>query len=356
MSDLDRRQFLTAAAAVPAYVVHAAPAASPARIRIGQIGTGHAHASGKMESIRKLADLYEVVGVVEPDPRRRQAAEGHKAYQGLKWMDERELLNAPGLAAVAVETEVRDLVPTAQRCAEAGLFIHLDKPAGESLPAYRQLLRTASAAKRIVQMGYMLRYNPGIRLACQAAAEGWLGQVFSLHAEMSKRQDAGRDALARYPGGILFELGCHVLDSAVKVLGKPLSVKSVIQRTRFRDDDLADNMLAVLEYPKASATIRSSLIDYAGGSRRQFVVGGTEGTIAIMPLEPPEAVLTLSQARGPYKKGEQRPTLAKTTGRYDEEFRDLAAVIRGEKAFEWTVEHDLTVHETLLRASGLPVD
>jgi hypothetical protein len=31
-------------------------------------------------------------------------------------------------------------------------------------------------------------------------------------------------------------------------------------------------------------------------------------------------------------------------------------VIRGEKAFAFTPEHDLAAHETLLLASGLPVD
>ena len=43
-------------------------------------------------------------------------------------------------------------------------------------------------------------------------------------------------------------------------------------------------------------------------------------------------------------------------GRYDGDFEDLAKVIRGEKALAFTPAHDLAVHETILRASGLPVD
>ena len=34
---------------------------------------------------------------------------------------------------------------------------------------------------------------------------------------------------------------------------------------------------------------------------------------------------------------------------------DDAAVIRGEKAPDFDAEHDLAVHETILRASGMPI-
>jgi hypothetical protein len=48
--------------------------------------------------------------------------------------------------------------------------------------------------------------------------------------------------------------------------------------------------------------------------------------------------------------------LPKPAGRYDGDFADLAKVIRGEKAFAFPPAHDLAVQETILRASGLPVE
>ena len=57
-----------------------------------------------------------------------------EVYKGLKWMTAEELLATRGLEAVAVETDGFELVPTALRCAEHGLHIHMDKPGGESLP------------------------------------------------------------------------------------------------------------------------------------------------------------------------------------------------------------------------------
>lgn len=92
----------------------------PERIKVGQLGTLHHHASAKMATLRKLHDHYEVVGVVEPDPATRKKHENDPAYRDLKWMTEEELFNTTGLQAVAVETEVADLASAGLWCVEAG--------------------------------------------------------------------------------------------------------------------------------------------------------------------------------------------------------------------------------------------
>jgi hypothetical protein len=89
--------------------------------------------------------------------------------------------------------------------------------------------------------------------------------------------------------------------------------------------------------------------------RRNFIVCGTGGTLQIQPLEPPAARLALLTPHGEFKKGYQDVSFPKPGGRYDGDFADLAKVIRGEKAFEFTPEHDLNAHEALLIASGLPL-
>ena len=83
------------------------------RIRIAQIGIGHNHAADKMIALRKLPELFEVVGFSEDDPRWLKERGGLEAYQGLLRFSEQELLNLPGLDAVAVETDGFELVPTA---------------------------------------------------------------------------------------------------------------------------------------------------------------------------------------------------------------------------------------------------
>jgi predicted dehydrogenase len=355
---MQRREFL-AAAMTSAAMARGVSAAEPAvaRIKVGQIGTGHGHAAGKMSTMRKLSDLFDVVGVVEPDLDQRKRVQQADAYTGVPWLSEEELLKTPGLKAVAVETEVRDLVPTATRCVKAGLHVHLDKPAGESLTAFQALLDAVRQQNVVVQMGYMFRSNPAFRFTYKAVREGWLGRVFEVHAVMSKQVgDAERKQLAEYPGGSMFELGCHLIDSLTTLMGKPDRITPFGRNTHPDRDSLADNQLAVFEYPAATATIRSSMLEPFGGERRHFTVCGEEGTIEIYPLEPSKLRMALLKPREGYKRGWQDVELPKSAGRYDDEFRALAKIVRGEMAPEWTAAHDLIVQESVLRASGVAVD
>lgn len=329
-------------------------AAARPRIKVGQIGVGHAHAS-KIAVFRASSD-FEVVGIVEPDPELRQRAESQAAYRGLTWMTREQLLNVPGLQAVLVETRVRDLLDAAEACVRAGMHVHLDKPAGESLPRYRAILADAEQKGRLVQMGYMYRYNPAVVLLREFLNKGWLGEVFEVQAVMSKVVDpASRRELAEYRGGIMFELGCHLIDLVVGVLGKPRRVTPYSQHVSRLDDSLLDNMLAVLEYPKALATVKSSALEVDGTARRHLVVCGTAGTFHIQPLDNPSARVTLSTGRPGYRKGSQDLSFPRYN-RYVDDAADMARVIRGEKASEFSYGHDLVVQTTLLEASGVPMD
>lgn len=328
-----------------------AVAADQPRLKIGQIGTGHAHAAGKLKAIQKLSDRYELVGVVENDPRRRRELGG--SYLGVKLISEEQLFNIPGLQAVAVETEVRDLVSTAHRCIDAGVHVHLDKPGGESFQDYKNLLEKAGQQGLTVQMGYIYRYHPAIRFCAEALRKGWLGEPFEVDGVISKTVGpAVRRQLAEYRGGTMFELGCHVLDVVIWLLGKPENVTAYVRRTRPEQDDLADNQLAVLEYPQALATVRSALVEVEGPRRRQLVVCGDQGTFDLRPLNQSRFRLALDRPRGSYRRGYQDVELPEKPVRYVGDFVELAAVIRGEKEPDFSPEHDLAVHRAILQGSG----
>ena len=119
------------------------------RIRIGQIGVGHAHAS-KLSVYRNSPD-YEVVGVVESNAELRKRAESEPLYRDLPWMTQEQLLNMPDLQAVLVETEVRDLLNVAEVCVAAGKHVHVDKPAGESLKQFASILESATKQHLLLQ-------------------------------------------------------------------------------------------------------------------------------------------------------------------------------------------------------------
>src|SRR4051812_34236185 len=171
MRVVNRRGFVGACAGL----VAGARADSPRkqRIKVGQIGVGHPHAS-KLAVYRRSTD-YEVVGIVEPDVALRKRAEGLAPYKDLRWMSREQLLGVPGLQAVLVETQVRDLLDNAEAGVPAGKHTHLDKPAGESLPQFRRILDAAAKKRLLVQMGYMFRYNPAVVMLREFLAKGWLG-------------------------------------------------------------------------------------------------------------------------------------------------------------------------------------
>jgi hypothetical protein len=316
---------------------------------------GHAHAS-KLSVYRTSSD-YEVVGNrrTERGSLRKRAAE-QEPYRDLRWMTREQLLNESGLQAVLVETEVRGLLgqrgslhPSGQACAPG----QTGRREPGAVPPHPR--RSGSQAILMVQMGYMYRYNPGRRtLLRDFLRRGWLGEIFEVHTVMSKVVDpASRRELARYRGGILFELGCHILDLTIGVLGAPASVTSHAVHSSTLDDGLLDNMLAVLTYPKATATVKSSALEVDGGDRRHFVVCGTEGTFQIQPLDNPSARVTMAESKGAFRKGSQEIKFPKYT-RYVGDAADMAKVIRGEKGDDFSREHDLTVQTTLLKACGLP--
>ena len=122
--------------------------------------------------------------------------------------------------------------------------------------------------------------------------------------------------------------------------------------TRAPADDLPDNQLAVLEYPKATVTLRCNHVDPFGFPRRRFFVAGTKGAMEIAPLESGKATLYLSEAHEGYTQEQQTIALPPPANRYTAEFIDLARVSRGEKALAWNARHDIAVHETALRAAG----
>ena len=205
-------------------------------------------------------------------------------------------------------------------------------------------------------MGYMFRYNPAVVLLREFVRRGWLGEIFEVHAVMSKVVDeASRRQLAQFRGGMMFELGCHVMDLVIGILGPTREVTAFSQHSARIDDGLADNMLAVLEYERALATVKSSALEVEGFERRHLVVCGTAGTLQIEPLDEPKIRLALDQPRGEYAAGYQEVRLPKYE-RYVADAADMALVLRGEKEFAFSPEHDLAVQESLLLASGLPID
>jgi predicted dehydrogenase len=344
--DLTRRAF-TAMAATPAFP------ASERKIRTVVVGTGHGHALSKIRALRGMPQ-YELIGVCRPVPTEPVLPE---ALGDLPALSIEQVLSDVSIEMVAIETaEVDRNLELAERFVDAGRFVHLDKPPGASLQRLREMLANAAARGRAVQMGYQWRYHPAMQAAIEAARKGWLGQIYRFRASIDKLVlSEERRHLAKFRGGLMFSEGCHLIDRAVEVLGKPKRATGFLRHHSPLDDDLADNTLAVLEYDRAIAEISMAGF-HAHGNRYRFLeITGTNGFARVQPYSfPSRLTVDLTEAAGPYRTGEQTLEPPPPPGlTYTPDFRELAGIIRFGQRPLYSAEHDLAAHETLLQVCSM---
>ena len=325
------------------------------RLKVGQIGIGHNHGSGKMEAARKFPELFDVIGYAEENGRWIEKRGDFEAYAGLPRLSVEEIIERSD--AVIVESDVWDLTKYAKMCVDAGKHIHMDKPASGTLEEYKYVLDTAKEKNLVVQLGYMYRYNPAIKATLEHIKNGDLGEIYSINAEMSTfHQPEYRKWLKNFGGGIMYILGSHLVDLIVYMMGEPKSITSFLKHTGLDSVDVEDNNLAVLEYDKALARIFVSSVEVNGFGRRQLVVSGSKGTVNICPLERP-ITMTYSDTSIADKTYEDRKIVIPfedhtADGRYDEMMQDLYAYIMGTKQNPFTYEHDYLVQKVLSEIVG----
>ncbi len=332
------------------------------RIRIAQIGITHEHANGKMYSLRKLPEVFDIVGYVDDREFSKSPRFGNdfvKPYEGLRKLTLDEVFNTPGLQAVTVEVPNNELVPVALRCMERNLAMHMDKPGGEDLTLYKTLLDGCKERNLPFQMGFMFRGNPAFQFCIAAIRNKLIGEVFELEADMNHCYggEAYQEYIGRFPGGIMYNLGCHLIDFIVAALGRPENVTPFLKSAPGYPASVRNNCMAVLEYPHAIVTLRSCSKDTADTGGRRMKIVGTNGSIAFTPLErfdgkPVELTLNLAAAAGEFPAGKHTLRFPPQADRYEAQLLELARIIRGEIENPYSYEHDYLVHEVTLAAAG----
>lgn len=327
-------------------------------IRIGQIGLGHSHGEGKMLAVRKYPEFFEPVGYAEENDDLAARRGGLPAYADLPRMQEEELIEKSDAVLVECGCQEKRLTQTARRCIEAGKHVHLDKPANGTVEEFKALLDCARTRKRVLQLGYMYRYNPAVKRCIMLAKEGQLGEIYSINAEMSTFHTAeGRKKLGQYNGATMYIMGSHLIDLIVFLLGEPEKVTTFFKKSGLGGIEVPDNDLAVLEYSRALARVFTSSVEINGWGRRQLVVSGSRGTVSILPLEN-QTVMTYSDlniAVSSYEDMKQKIEIADIPKncRYDEMMRDFHDYIIGIKKNPYSYEHDLSVHRVITRICGI---
>jgi predicted dehydrogenase len=199
----------------------------------------------------------------------------------------------------------------------------------------------------------MWRYNPGFQAIAEAVRQGWLGEVIQVRAFMGNNlSPSQRASWAEFDGGSMFEQGAHLVDATVRLLGSPARVTPFLRNHGTMEDRLRDNNVTVLEFERATAVITNTALQVAGTPHRSFEVIATNGTALLLPVEPPTLVIELASAAGPYHKGKQSVAMP-VYERYVGDFAELAAAVRGEKPLTVSLDEELLVAQTVLRAAGM---
>lgn len=334
-------------------------------IKVVQYGSwGMTHAEHTMLTMRSLPEYFEVVGFCQPDEKKLEAALKRPAYQGLKIVSKEELLAGFPADAIIVETAEVEQADDALMFAKAGYHIHSDKPCGASDEIFAELMETVQNNNLVFQNGYMYRYNPAVVRAMEIVKSGELGELICVEAQMSQcYHDFARRWLGDLPGGMMFYLGCHLVDLVYQFMGEPLEVIPMNMSTDLEYENVTDYGLALLKYKHGISIIKSAACEVSGDARRYLMISGTKGTIEIKPIENPYELpntvcpnkisMTVTRSGHPSMFADRPETISfPPFGRYDAMMIDFAKTVAGDKPNEFDYEKELAVHKLLTKVCG----
>lgn len=218
----------------------------------------------------------------DPDPR----------YNGVEFVRSvAELLTRP-VDLIVVATPNTSHHPIAKQCLLAGRHVVVDKPFTTTLAEAEELVQLAKQQQSVVTVYQDRRYTGDFATVQQVIADGALGRVLMFESHFDRfrperKPNAWREA--GLPGsGVWFDLGPHLFDQALLLLGIPEAIGADIriEREHAVVDDAFD---VTLHYPRSRALLRASMMVAAPGPT--WIAHGTEGSFIKYGMDPQEAAL-----------------------------------------------------------------
>jgi predicted dehydrogenase len=125
-----------------------------------------------------------------------------------------DLLDDPELDAVVLATPVPTHGPLAERVLAAGKHCFVEKPLAYSVAEAQAAVAAAARADRILMVGHLLVYHPGVSKLEEIAAAGELGDI---HYIYSNRLNLGK---LRADENALWSLGAHDVSVVLHLAGE----------------------------------------------------------------------------------------------------------------------------------------
>ena len=198
-----------------------APATSAPALRVGLVGYGAAGAVFHAPLVTATPGL-ELSAVVTRDPgRRAQAAADHP---GVQLLDDADRLWAARPDLVVVATPNRTHVPLALAAVEAGLPVVVDKPFAASSADAERVVAAAERAGVLLTVFQNRRWDGDFLTVRRLVEQGRLGAVRRFESRFERWRPEVKPgwregAAPEEAGGLLFDLGSHLVDQALQLLG-----------------------------------------------------------------------------------------------------------------------------------------
>ncbi|MBR5586391.1 MAG: Gfo/Idh/MocA family oxidoreductase [Clostridia bacterium] len=328
------------------------------KIKIAQIGTGaNNHGSSMFETLTKLSDVFEVVGYVMPENERERLPNQMRYFENYKELTLDEVLNDPEIEAVTVEVEEQLLTKYALLAAKAGKHIQMEKPGGVSLSDFEELIDTVKKTGKIFHTGYMYRYNPFIIQLLDEIKRGEYGDIISVEAQMNcDHGSVLRSWLGEFPGGIMFYLGCHLVDLIHLIAGTPKKILPMNKVSGKENTTSEDFGFAVFDYENGISFAKVSAVEVGGYVRRQLVVSGTKKTLEIKPFEILAGYPNIMTEKTEYTQADWSDKgnheQSQVFNRYELMLRYFAKYVRGEEENPYSPDYELETFKMIKAACG----
>lgn len=232
----------------------------------------------------------EVSAIVTGSPQRAAAASAwHPTAKVFPDVD--ELFREGGFDLLVVTSPNETHAPLARRAIEAGIPVVLDKPIAASVQEAREVVDAAARASVPLTVFQNRRWDGDFLTLRDVISEGRLGEVHQFESAFEwwapTLSDRWKDtATQAQGGGILFDLGPHLIDQAVLLFGEVAEVHAELDRRRpggVSDDD------AFLSLTHASGVrTRLWMSAVAPANRPRFRVVGSEAVFESVGLDPQE--------------------------------------------------------------------
>ena len=256
-------------------------------LRVGLVGYGLAGRVFHAPLITATAGL-ELVSVVTADPRRRGQAGAELPGVALLASPEELWARASDHDLVVVASPSGTHAPLAGAAVDAGLAVVVEKPLAPRVDVARALIERAEAAQVMLSVFHNRRWDSDYLTLRRLVAEGVLGDVVRYESRFERWRPqrapgAWREELSGDDGGgVLLDLGVHLVDQARTLLGPVTHVYAEVAARRGGSDD--DVFLALQHRSGAHAHLWASAVAAAPGPRMRvlgsaagFVVGHLDG-------------------------------------------------------------------------------